>query len=68
MLEDMFACTFLVKIKSVPPIAWTPDMMSDLVDAVNKFGTKWKRIKKEYNKFTATVQALALNWRYSKEH
>ena len=57
----------LVKIKSVPPIAWTPDMMSDLVDAVNKFGTKWKRIKKEY-KFTATVRALESKWRYSKEH
>ena len=45
---------------------WTPDMMSDLVDGVNKFGTKWKRIKKEY-KFTATVHALSLKWRYSKE-
>ena len=41
-------------------------MMSDLVDAVNKFGTRWKRIKKEY-KFTATVQALSSKWRYSKE-
>ena len=42
-------------------------MMSDLVDGVNKFGTDWKRIKKEY-KFIATVNALTMKWRYSKKH
>ena len=57
----------LVKIKSVPPIEWTLDMMSDLVDAVNKFGTDWKRIKNEY-KFTATTNALRMKWHYSKKH
>ena len=41
-------------------------MMSDLVDGMNKFGTNWKRIKKEY-KFTATVHALRMKWHYSKE-
>ena len=45
-------------------------MMSDLVDAVNKFGTDWKRIKNEY-KFTATVptvRALKKKWHYSKKY
>ena len=42
-------------------------MMSDLVDGVNKFGTDWKRIKKEY-KFTGTVNALRVKWHYSKKH
>ena len=46
---------------------WTPDMMSDLVDGVNKFGANWKRIKKKY-KFTATVHALRMKWNYSKKH
>ena len=46
MLEDVFACTFLVKMKSVPPTEWTPDVMSDLVDGVNKFGTDWRENQK----------------------
>ena len=41
-------------------------MMSDLVDGVNKFGTDWERIKKEY-KFTVTTNALRMKWRYEKK-
>ena len=36
-------------------------MMSDLVDGVNKFGTDWERIKKEY-KFSVTSRALKSKW------
>ena len=61
----------LIQMLTLPPVmedmlllvrkAWTPDMVSDLVDGVNKFGTDWKRIKKEYN-FAVTTQALQSRW------
>ena len=39
MLEDT-SCTFIVKMSG-----WTPDMISDFVDGVNKFRHSGKRIK-----------------------
>ena len=54
-------CTFLVKIK------WTPDMISDLINGVNKFGTDWKRIKKEYD-FTVSIAALQSRWYNTIRH
>ena len=47
------------------PVSWTPDMMCDLVDGVNKFGYQWKKIKKEYN-FTVAVNTLAKKWMKSQ--
>ena len=46
--------TFIVQRAPVP---WTPDMMHDLIDGVNKFGYRWKKIKKEYN-FTVAESTL----------
>ena len=53
----MDALTHNNTILHIVRLSWTPDMMSDLVDGVNKFGTKWKRIKEEY-KFSVTSRAL----------
>ena len=53
------SCTFIVKI--ISPSIWTPDKISDLVDAVNKFGTDWKKIKNEYD-YTVTITALQSIW------
>ena len=62
MLEDIFTCTLLVKIKSMVHVhEWTPDMISDLIDGVNKFGHRWKRIKEEY-KFSVSSRALTSKW------
>ena len=42
-------------------------MINDLVDGVNKFGTNWKRIKKEYN-FSATSTSLQSRWYQLTHH